>query len=174
MDEIARRISRQLAILKVLIVGDDPATRKGTRSLLQAVGVRATCEAEGGRRGLEAVCSFGPDVVLLDWDTPNLNGPEFMRRVRAPQRFPLPDVPIVMLTAYGERARIVEMVGLGVNEYLLKPISSTALLARLIAILTQPRPMVRDGDTYIPAPRSISPYRPEIDLGGGAALTAFG
>ena len=51
-----------------------------------------------------------------------------MRRVRSPGDFPLPDVPVIMLTGHSERSRVVEAVDLGVNEFLLKPVSATALL----------------------------------------------
>ena len=99
-------------------------------------------------------------MVILDWSMPSPNGPEFVREVRAPGRFPYPDVPIIMLTAHGERSRVVEAVRLGVNEFLLKPVSSTALLARLVSILANPREMVKKGDHYVPAPRKMSSYKP--------------
>ena len=76
---------------------------------------------------------------------PSPNGPEFVRTVRSPGKFPMPDVPIIMLTGYSERSRVVEAVRLGVNEYLLKPVSSTALLARIVAILVKPRRMIHAG-----------------------------
>ena len=64
------------------------------------------------------------------------------------QSFPYPDVPIIMLTAHGERSRVVEAVRLGVNEFLIKPVSSTALLTRLVSIFAKPWAMVKKGDYY--------------------------
>jgi len=52
---------------------------------------------------------------------PNPNGPEFVRAVRSPETFPLPDVQIIMLTGYGERSCVAEALNLGVNDFLLKP-----------------------------------------------------
>ena len=49
------------------------------------------------------------------------------------------------------------------DEFLLKPVSSTALLARLVSILARPRGMVKKGDYYGPAPRKMSSYKPETD-----------
>jgi two-component system, chemotaxis family, chemotaxis protein CheY len=165
MESAADQIARRLEALKVLIVDDEHAMRKVTRSLLQAIGVTNIHDANDGRSGVEAVCALAPDVVILDWEMPGLNGPEFMRRVRSPHDFPLPDVPVIMLTGYGERSRVVEAVRLGVNEFLLKPVSSKALLARLVAVLTNPRQMVRRGDYYGPEPRRLSSYKPEADPG---------
>lgn len=167
MEPVASQIARQLAALKVLIVDDEHTMRKVTRSLLQVIGVRDIHEAGDGQRGLEAICAHAPDVVILDWEMPRPNGPEFMRRVRSPGIFPLPDVPVIMLTAYGERSRVVEAVRLGVNEFLLKPVSSKALLARLVSILAKPRRMVQKGDYYGPEPRQLCTYKPEFDPGLG-------
>jgi CheY-like chemotaxis protein len=165
MESIATQIARQLGQLRVLIVDDEPSMRRVTRSLLQAIGVREIYEAADGRKGLETICSRAPDIVILDWEMPSPNGPEFMRVVRAPGKFPLPDVPVIMLTGYSERSRVLEAVRLGVNEYLLKPVSSTALLARIVSILTQPRRMMKKGDYYGPEPRKLSSYKPDADPG---------
>jgi CheY-like chemotaxis protein len=163
MQTLASQYSEQIAALKVLIVDDEAAMRKVTRSLLHVIGVQDIYEANDGRSGLEAICRWNPDVVILDWSMPSPNGPEFVRHVRAPGRFPYPDVAIIMLTAHGERSRVVEAVRLGVNEFLLKPVSSTALLARFVSVLSKPREMVKKGDYYGPAPRKMSSYKPETD-----------
>jgi two-component system, chemotaxis family, chemotaxis protein CheY len=163
MQPVASQYSEQLQALKVLVVDDEAAMRKVTRSLLQVIGVKTIYEACDGRSGLEAICRWAPDVVILDWSMPSPNGPEFVRQVRSPRTFPFPATPIIMLTAHGERSRVVEAVKLGVNEFLLKPVSSTALLARMVSILANPRQMVRKGDYYVPEPRRISSYKPEND-----------
>ena len=163
MPSITCQYSEQLQALKVLVVDDEAAMRKVTRSLLQVIGVKTIYEACDGRSGLEAICRWAPDVVILDWSMPSPNGPEFVRQVRSPQTFPFPATPIIMLTAHGERSRVVEAVKLGVNEFLLKPVSSTALLARMVSILANPRRMVKKGDKYVPEPRKMSSYKPEND-----------
>jgi two-component system, chemotaxis family, chemotaxis protein CheY len=165
MDQVATQIYGQLAALKVLVVDDEHTMRKVTRSLLQSIGVKTIYEANDGRSGLEAICTLAPDLVVLDWEMPSPNGAEFVRQVRAPGRFPLPDVPIIMLTAFAERSRVLEAVTSGVNEFLLKPVSSKALLARIVSILTKPRRMVKKGDHYVPEPRKLSSYKPENDPG---------
>jgi len=160
---LSNQYAEQLQALKVLIVDDEAAMRKVTKSLLQVIGVKAIYEAPDGRSGLDAICRWAPDVVILDWSMPSPNGPEFVRQVRSPGIFPYPAVPIIMLTAHGERSRVVEAVRLGVHEFLIKPVSSTALLARMVSILSNPRPMVRKGDYYVPEPRKMSSYKPETD-----------
>jgi DNA-binding response OmpR family regulator len=86
---------------------------------------------------------------------PLLSGAELVRIVRSPGVFPMPDVPIIMLSGHGERWRVIEAIKLGVNEYLIKPVSAKALYDRLVSILAEPRPVVQMGDYYGPEPRKL-------------------
>ena len=146
---------------KVLIVDDDYYTRKVIRTLLAMVGVVNVHDAVDGTSGLEAICALRPDIVVLDWEMPGIDGAEFMRRVRSPADFAYANVPIIMLTGYSERSRVVEALGLGVHEYLLKPVSSKALFDSFVSVLSSPRPMVRRGGYYGPEPRLVSTYKPD-------------
>jgi len=172
VQSLENQIANKLVRLKVLIVDDEHTTRKVTRSLLQAIGIRTIYEASDGRSGLDGIRTFLPDVVIVDWEMPRPNGPELVRAVRSPESFPLPDVPIIMLTGYGERSLVVEAVNLGVNDFLLKPVSTKALLARLVSLIAQPRRMVRKGDYYGPEPRQLSSYKPDADSGFGQVACA--
>ena len=116
---------------------------------------------------------FAPDLVILDWEMPLLNGAELVRIVRSPGVFPVPDVPIIMLTGHVERWRVIEASRLGVNEFLKKPVSGKALLDRIVAILTHPRAMVRLGDYYGPEPRKLF-YEPMQKLISAAPAARSG
>ena len=148
---------------RVLVVDDEFNMRKVIRTLLMSMGVKRIQEASDGHSGLDAVCTFTPDIVICDWAMPGLDGPGFVRAVRSPETFPYPDVPIIMLTAHGERSRVVAAARLGINEYVLKPVSSQALQARLLSVINHPRKMVRKGDYYGPEPRKTSAYKPAAD-----------
>jgi two-component system chemotaxis response regulator CheY len=163
MDAHAKQIAELLASTRVLIVDDEYYSRKVIRTLLLAIGLSDIHEAEDGPRGLAAITAVIPDVVLLDWEMPGLDGADFMRRVRSPDTFALPNVPIIMLTGHAERSCVLEAVKLGVHEYVLKPVSSTLLRARLVSVLVKPRNIVRVGGYYGPEPRKLSAYRPEIE-----------
>jgi CheY-like chemotaxis protein len=149
--------------LKVLLVDDELYTRKVIRALLMAIGISKIYEAGDGRSGLEAIENLAPDLVLVDWEMPGIDGPTFVRTVRQPETFPRPDVPIIMLTGHGERAKVVEAVRLGIHEYLLKPVSSQALHDRILAVVAHPRKMVRIGSFYGPEPRAQGATRPSND-----------
>jgi CheY-like chemotaxis protein len=148
--------------LHVLVVDDNAFMRAIVRSLLNNIGVKSVSEAGDGIAALDKIREDTPDVVILDWEMPLLNGPELVRIVRSPGIFPTPDIPIIMLTAHGEQWRILESVKLGVNEFLCKPVSAKALFNRLISILLKPRESVKLGNYYGPAPRAPTP-EPETD-----------
>jgi two-component system, chemotaxis family, chemotaxis protein CheY len=114
-------------------------------------------------------------VVLLDWEMPLLNGAELVRIVRSPGVFPMPDVPIIMLSSFGERWRVLEAARLGVNEYLIKPVSAKVIYDRLVSITLQPRPTVRLGDYYGPEPRKLETDAIEtVDEGPSLVPNALG
>src|SRR5262245_31275991 len=163
MDAVTENIKAVMGRIKVLIVDDEYYTRKVIRTLLLAMGCTKIYEANDGATGLDAIRGLAPDIVLLDWEMPGIDGAEFVRRVRSPNTFPVPNVPIIMLTGHGERSRVLEAVRLGVHEFLLKPVSSSALQARMLSVLTKPRPMVKRGNYYGPEPRKLASYKPESD-----------
>ena len=149
-------VAAQLKKTRVLIVDDDASTRKLVNTLLVSMGVSDIFEATDGMVGLELVQKTAPDVVVLDWQMPRLQGPNFMRIVRSPDTFPYPAVPVIMLTGHGEYSKVKEAISVGVNEFLVKPVSSKALLDRLVAVLFNPRPMIRKRGYYGPELRTAS------------------
>ncbi len=160
------KFEKLLQSIEVLVVEDNQYMRKVVRNILVNLGVKSIHEASDGIAGLEAIRMFAPDIVILDWEMPLLNGAELVRIVRSPGVFPVPDVPIIMLTGHVERWRVVEATRLGVHEFLKKPVSGKALLDRMMSILTSPRPMVRLGDYYGPEPRKLF-YEPVQKLVAG-------
>jgi len=149
-------VAARFASARILLVDDEQYMRKVVRTMLLGIGVRCIEEAHDGPTGLQMIRNQAPDVVILDWGMPGLNGASFVRMVRSPDTFPYPDVPIIMLTGHGERARVIEAVCVGVNEFLLKPVSTNALRDRLAAVLCRPRKMVSSGPYYGPVPRKLA------------------
>ena len=151
-----KTLAEQIATTKFLVVDDEHSMRKVIRALLTTMGAQTIYEAKNGSAGLDLIGTLAPHIVILDWEMPRVDGAAFMRAVRSPGKFSHPNVPVIMLTGHSERSRVVEAAQLGINEYLVKPVSLNALQKRLTAVLTNPRPMVRNGDYYGPAPRKLS------------------
>src|SRR5687767_1418894 len=93
--------------LKVLIIDDASSMRKIIRSMLSTIGIVDVYEASDGADGLAVAELQLPNIILVDWDMPRVNGIEFVRMIRDP-RHDLCEVPIIMLTAHCEHWRVVE------------------------------------------------------------------
>jgi two-component system chemotaxis response regulator CheY len=156
MDSALNRLLQpRIAALKILVVDDDQYMRKVVRTMLMAIGVKTVFEAPDGVTGLEAIRRENPDLVIVDWEMPMIDGAQFVRMVRTPGEFPVPDIPIIMLSGHGDRWRVVEAARIGAHEYLLKPVSTKALQDRIVAIIGRPRPTVKLDGYYGPLPRRL-------------------
>lgn len=152
-----KQIDKLLQGLAILVVDDNQYTRKMLRSMLINLGAKTIYEAADGVEALETVRTANPDIMILDLEMPMLSGAQVMRIVRSPGVFPKPNLPIIVLTAHGQRSRVTNALRLGTNEFLVKPISPKALQDRLLSILIKPRPMVQIGNCYVPQPRRMAP-----------------
>jgi two-component system, chemotaxis family, chemotaxis protein CheY len=139
--------------LDILIADGNTYMRRLTRSMLMNLGAKSVKEAADGLAALETIREDDPDVVLLDWDMPVLNGMEVMRIVRSPGVFPRPNIPIIMLTERAHHSAVTAAMRAGVHEFLIKPTSPKALRERLMSIVFKPRPMMQLGELYVPKPR---------------------
>jgi CheY-like chemotaxis protein len=151
--QLTREISALLQSLRVLIVEDNSFTQKVQRGILAHLGVKTIHEASDGVAGLEAIRTHAPDLAIIDWNLPLLNGAEMVKLIRSPGSFPLPDIPIIMLTVHGERWRVIQSQKLGANEFLVKPVSAQTILDRIVSIFMHPRPFIRLDNYYGPEPR---------------------
>ncbi len=147
------QVEKMMEGLVVLVADSNTYTRRLTRTMLTNLGTRSIYEVGDGASALDAIRNVSPDVMILDWEMPILNGQEVVRFVRSPGEFPKPNLPIIMLTDVGKRSRADVALRLGVHELLIKPISPKTLQQRLIGLMLKPRPMIRAGRYYIPLPR---------------------
>ena len=150
--------------LRFLVVDDNAHTRSVVRALLQGFGVREIYEADDGATGLEACIHFMPDIVLTDWVMPNLDGLELTRVIRQPGINADPDVPIIMLSSYGEQARIDKALDAGVSQFLTKPISARALYDAILSAVADPNAFHRDRELFRARPARDSLVIPEQSL----------
>ena len=83
-----KQIEKMLQGLTILVVDDNAHMRRLTRMMLTNLGAKSVLEAPDGLAALEVIRTADPDVMLLDWDMPVLNGIEVLRIVRSPGVFP--------------------------------------------------------------------------------------
>lgn len=116
----------------ILIVEDEEAIRELIRINLVAAGY-ATAEAADGAQALERAKAIKPDLILLDWMLPGLDGTDVLRHLRADPA--LAAIPVLMLTAKSEESDVVLGLELGAADYVTKPFSNKVLVARIRALL---------------------------------------
>jgi DNA-binding response OmpR family regulator len=119
--------------VKVLVVDDERNLVKLLRSYLEREGFEVH-EALDGRTALEVARAVDPDVVILDWMLPGLDGVEVLRDLR---RFS--EAYVIMLTARTEEVDRIVGLSTGADDYLVKPFSPRELVARVRAMLRRPR-----------------------------------
>lgn len=143
----ASGLSYRLDNLRILIVDDNAHIRTLLRTILMALGVRAIDVAEEGRSGFEAFCRLDYDIVFTDFEMQPVGGLDFVDLVRTSRKSPNPYTPIIMITAFSDRERVMRARDHGVTEFLAKPFTVESLYKRLTAVIDNPRPFVRT-DSY--------------------------
>jgi DNA-binding response OmpR family regulator len=117
----------------VLVIEDDGDIALGVRVLLERAGLSVS-HAPDGVTGLRAFHSLRPDLVILDIGLPSMDGWTVLERIRD-----LSDVPVLMLTAFGQEADKVRGLTGGADDYMLKPFGNAEFVARVQALLRRPR-----------------------------------
>ena len=124
-----------LTSLTCLIVEDSRVIRRISRHIVEGLGMVAR-EAEDGQQGLVACDQAMPDLILLDWNMPVMNGLEFLRALRARPDGAAPKV--VFCTTEYEAGHIREAIASGADEYVMKPFDHDTLLLKLQLIGIEP------------------------------------
>jgi two-component system chemotaxis response regulator CheY len=114
-----------------LVVDDSRVVRKVARKILEELSF-ACDEAEDGRQAMEACVRRMPDLILLDWNMPVMNGIEFLRSLRQMEGGDVPRV--VFCTTENDLAHIQEALSAGANEYIMKPFDSDIVQSKLAQI----------------------------------------
>src|SRR4051794_5332277 len=116
----------------VLVVEDEAALATMLRYNLEKQGYRVE-EAADGQEALTRIAETQPDLVLLDWMLPVMSGLEVCRQIR--RRSATRDLPVIIVTARAEDQDAVRGLNTGADDYITKPFSMDALLARIRALL---------------------------------------
>lgn len=115
-------------VKKILIVDDEETVRYSFRKLFREPGWEII-EAANGLEALSAIKKEAPDLVLMDIEMPGLNGLEAIQRVKSL----MPQLPVIIMTAFGTSERVIAAMKYGAFEYLEKPFD----VARLKAVISE-------------------------------------
>ena len=118
--------------LRILIAEDQAIIRLDLRGILEKHGLIVCAEASNGEEAVELARTSHPDIALLDMRMPKLDGIEAARRMYAER-----PIPIVMLTAFSDRAVVEKAIAAGVFAYLVKPFKESDLVPALRAAVVR-------------------------------------
>ncbi len=121
-------------MVKVLVIDDDEDICELVVFKLSRSGFEVHTESDG-ESGLAAAADLLPDVVLLDWMMPKLNGIEVCRRLRADPR--TAGIPVILLTAKAQEGDVRRAFAAGGDDYIAKPFSPRELVSRVEALLAR-------------------------------------
>lgn len=113
--------------MKILLVDDSKTMRNIQKGILTQLGHTDVQEACDGLDALSKIGAFSPDLLLVDWNMPNMDGLTFVKQFRAKGN----KAPIIMVTTEAEKSRVVEAIKAGVNNYVVKPFTPDALADRI-------------------------------------------
>jgi CheY-like chemotaxis protein len=165
-------MSYQLHRVSVLVVEDNRPMLEIAKSLLLTFGVGHVIGSHDGKTGFKRYCEYNPDIVIADWMMKPVDGIEFTKQVRTDPDSPNPYVPIILMTGFSEKHRVLQARDAGVTEFLVKPFNAKDLYKRLAQVIERPRQFVHSEDFFGPDRRRKrrsdglykGPFRRDDDL----------
>lgn len=123
--------------MKILLVDNSRTIRTIQRNTLRQLGYEDVVEASDGVEALAAIQCSRPDLILVDWNMPNMDGITLVRTVRTKDKA----LPIIMCTTEAEKSRVIEALKAGVNDYIVKPFTLESLSEKITRTLAKVAPV---------------------------------
>ena len=117
--------------MKILLVDDSKTMRNIQKAVLAQLGHTEVQEACDGQDALSKVVACKPDLILVDWNMPNMDGLSFVKAYRQMNK----QTPLIMVTTEAEKSRVIEAIKAGVNNYVVKPFTPDLLSQRITETL---------------------------------------
>jgi DNA-binding response OmpR family regulator len=121
--------------IHILVIEDDDVSRTLLHRLLTRRFSCKVLEARNGQEGLNVIRGFRPDLVLLDVMLPELDGMGVLQAMRSVPE--CASLPVVIISSAADREAVTKMIGLGIQDYLLKPFKADLVTKRIGKILTE-------------------------------------
>ena len=157
--------------VSALILDDNAHMRGLVRVILASFGMRQIEEASDCNTALGAIAGGDIDIAFVDFKLGGLDGIDFCKRIRLDPDSPNRYLPIIMITAYSERRRVIDAINAGVDEFLVKPIRAVDVANRVNAVVERRRPFIQTPGYFGPErrrradPRFKGPWRRAADPG---------
>lgn len=113
--------------MKVLVVDDSAVMRKVLIGALVQAGIKDVTQASDGTEAVDMVGKEQFDLVLMDWNMPNMLGIEAVKEIRANGS----KTPVIMVTTEAEKSRVIEALKAGANNYVIKPFQADTIVSKI-------------------------------------------
>lgn len=150
MADQSREETRLFERISFLIVDPNVFMRSVMLNILKVLGARQITQAADGSSAMKIIRETVPDIVLTDWHMSPIDGIELTRLIRTADDSPNHYLPIVMVTSYSERHRVIEARDAGISEFVVKPLSAQSLIDHILEVIERPREFVRTGNYFGP------------------------
>lgn len=115
--------------IKILVVDDFSTMRRIVKNILKQIGYTEIDEAEDGNGALAKLRQDKYDLIVSDWNMPNMTGLDLLKTIRADNA--LNGIPVLMVTAEAKKENVVEAIKAGVNNYIVKPFTAEVLREKI-------------------------------------------
>jgi two-component system, chemotaxis family, chemotaxis protein CheY len=122
--------------MRVLAVDDSATMRRIIKNQLKESGIEHIDEAENGREALTLLGRGQYDLLITDWNMPEMTGLDLVLEVRRTE--PIKAIPILMITTVSAKEDIVNALKAGVNNYVVKPFDAATLQAKVTQLCGAP------------------------------------
>ena len=119
--------------MRILLIDDSKTMRNIQKSVLKQLGYTDLEEACDGQDALNKISAFNPDLCLVDWNMPVMDGLTFVKTFRQDDK----TTPLIMVTTEAEKSRVIEAIKAGVNNYVVKPFTPDLLSERISETLAK-------------------------------------
>ncbi len=144
--------------VQVLIIDDNKFHRSMVKNALSMNGIHSLKEADSAETAIKALSENTFELIVIDYEMPGESGLDLTRRIRLGETKASPEIPMIMVSAFGESDVITEARNVGVHEFVLKPFSVSTLMERIKTTFKHPRKFVR-------APGYVGPDRRWLEAG---------
>ena len=143
-------MSYKLENIKIVLVEDNKQMLSLLKSVLLSFGVGTVVTSLDGEDAFTKFKTLNPDLVITDWMMSPCDGVKLSRRIRNDPKSPNQYVPIILMTGFSEKTRVISARDSGITEFIVKPFNARDLYKRLYQIIENPRKFVRCEDFFGP------------------------
>jgi len=119
--------------MKIMLVDDSRTIRNIQKNVLKQLGYEDIVDAEDGVVALKLFNESVPDLMLVDWNMPNMDGITLIKKIREVNK----TIPMIMCTTEAEKSRVLEAIKAGVNNYIVKPFTAESLNEKISQTLAK-------------------------------------